>query len=116
MGVAVTEEVAKAQPLAMTRAVEDVSVTERNGFKTCRRRWSLEVLENLEPSGTSQWALVFGTGMHLGLEEYYRHMTLGKGAAAKKREEALELAKLALREWHDDEDKKLKGQLEGGMY
>lgn len=58
-------------PLELTRDVRDISVTERNAFKTCRRRWYLETLENLEPRGGIAWAFEFGTGIHTGLEAYY---------------------------------------------
>lgn len=58
-------------PLELTRNVQDISVTERNAFKTCRRRWYLETILNLQPKGNLSWALEFGTGIHSGLESYY---------------------------------------------
>ena len=36
-------------PLERTREALDISATERDKFKTCRRRWELTTLENLEP-------------------------------------------------------------------
>lgn len=103
-------------PLTLTQAVHDVSVTERNGFKACRRRWVLEVLENLEPKGMPQWALEFGTGIHLALEDFYEEITLGKGKKAEKFERALENAKVKLREWHDEVDERFKEEYDGLVY
>jgi hypothetical protein len=50
--------------------VRDVSVTERGSFRSCRRRWLLEVIDNLAPKAPA-WAFEFGTGVHAALEEYY---------------------------------------------
>lgn len=58
-------------PLELTRNVQDISVTERNAFKTCRRRWYLETILNLQPKGILNWSLEFGTGIHAALESYY---------------------------------------------
>lgn len=58
-------------PLQATQDLIDVSVTERNQFRECRRRWFLETIDNLEPIGVSQVALSFGTGVHAALEAYY---------------------------------------------
>lgn len=58
-------------PLELTQAVLDVSATERSVFRTCRRRWELEVLENLEPRVPPAFDLEFGTGIHKALEAYY---------------------------------------------
>jgi hypothetical protein len=60
------------RPLDLTTSVRDVSVTERGAFRTCRRRWYLETIENLEPRGSIQWNLEFGTGVHSGLEAFYK--------------------------------------------
>lgn len=57
--------------LQRTQKVLDISATERNTFKTCRRRWNLEVLENLEPEAPTTFDLEFGSGMHRALEDYY---------------------------------------------
>lgn len=64
--------VLEVQPLELTRTARDISVTERNGFKTCRRQWYLTTIENLEPKGVVNWAWDFGTGLHSGLEAFYK--------------------------------------------
>jgi hypothetical protein len=48
------------------------SVTERGGFRDCRRRWYLDTYERLQPRSQVPWALYFGTVIHTGLEAYYR--------------------------------------------
>jgi hypothetical protein len=48
------------------------SVTERGGFRDCRRRWYLDTYERLQPRSQVPWALEFGTIIHTGLEAYYR--------------------------------------------
>src|SRR4051794_37822026 len=60
------------RPLDLTTTVRDISVTERGSFRSCRRRWYLETIENLEPRGSLQWNLEFGTGIHRGLENFYK--------------------------------------------
>lgn len=62
----------KVQPLDMTMSARDISVTERGVFRTCRRRWQLETLQNLTPRVPESLALEFGTGIHAALEAYYR--------------------------------------------
>lgn len=64
-------------PQEATHELFDVSVTERVGFRTCRRRWWLETIENLAPR-MPIWALEFGTGMHSALEEYYNTRSIKK--------------------------------------
>lgn len=66
----------KETPLELTQSARDVSVTERGAFRTCRRRWTLEVIENLTPK-TPQWALEFGTGVHTALEDFYNCIGAG---------------------------------------
>lgn len=61
----------KRTPLERTQLLLDISVTEREQFKTCRRRWELEVLENLQPRIPLGQALDFGDGIHECLETYY---------------------------------------------
>ncbi len=61
-------------PLDLTRQLLDVSVTERGSFRTCRRRWLLEVIENLVPKQQQQMYFLFGTGIHHALEAYYSNM------------------------------------------
>ncbi|HEX4503381.1 MAG TPA: PD-(D/E)XK nuclease family protein [Scandinavium sp.] len=58
-------------PLQLTQRVKDISTTERGTFKTCRRRWHLEVIENLAPRVPKGMALDFGSGIHEALEAYY---------------------------------------------
>lgn len=48
------------------------SVTERASFRTCRRAWYLEVVENLQHKDAVQWNLIFGECIHVALEYYYR--------------------------------------------
>jgi hypothetical protein len=62
---------AKKSPLYLTQHVRDISVTERQTFNTCRRRWELSVLENLQPAIPPSFELEFGTGIHRALEGYY---------------------------------------------
>lgn len=68
-------------PQEATRELLDVSVTERVGFRTCRRRWKLETIDNLAPR-LPIWALEFGTGMHAALEAFYKTRSMKKGHAA----------------------------------
>lgn len=68
-------------PLEATRELLDVSVTERVGFRTCRRRWWLQTIDNLAPR-LPIWALEFGTGMHSALEVYYNSRSIKKAHAA----------------------------------
>lgn len=58
------------RPLDLTRTARDVSVTERGAFRSCRRRWYIETIDNLAPKAPT-WALEFGTGVHSALEMYY---------------------------------------------
>lgn len=88
-------------PLDLTKKVRDISVTERNGFKTCRRRWYLDTLENLTPAGTITWYYEFGTGLHLGLEQYY------KAFGRIHSEEGIDPVRAALigfNEWYEEMD------------
>lgn len=87
-------------PLALTRELLDVSVTERGQFRTCRRRWFLETVENLQPK-RPQLALTFGTGLHTALEAYY--LAIGKGLKSP-----LDRAHKAFDEWYAEADKKLE--------
>lgn len=47
-----------------------MSVTERGSYRSCHRRWRLEVIDNLTPKAPA-WAFEFGTGVHSALEAYY---------------------------------------------
>jgi hypothetical protein len=79
-------------PEELTRNVLDVSVTERGQFRSCRRKWKLATLDNLEPK-TPNPALPIGTGVHKALEVFRRSRSIQK---------ALE----AFAEWYDGEAKK----------
>lgn len=60
-------------PQEATRDLLDVSVTERGTFRSCRRRWYYEVIENLDRKGSPTWHFPFGTMIHSALEHYYLH-------------------------------------------
>lgn len=45
--------------------------SERRAFKRCVRRWWWSYREGLRPVGSESTPLWFGTGVHLGLAEYY---------------------------------------------
>ena len=49
------------------------SVTERATFRTCRRRWDLDVNKRLQAKNQVAWPLIFGDCVHSGLEMYYRY-------------------------------------------
>lgn len=68
-------------PLEATRELLDVSVTERGQFRTCRRRWHLETIENLEPRGHDELPFEFGSAIHAALEAYYRLVHTSKDRA-----------------------------------
>lgn len=61
---------AKRDSRLATRDLLDISVTERAQFRSCRRRWFLETVRNLEPKSPT-WAFKFGTCMHSALETFY---------------------------------------------
>lgn len=54
-----------------TNQLLDISVTERAQFRSCRRRWWLQTIENLQPKHYDSIALSFGTAMHAALECLY---------------------------------------------
>lgn len=60
-------------PLEATRALLDVSVTERRKFRTCRRRWYYGTIENLVRKGAPEWHFDFGTVLHSILQQFYVH-------------------------------------------
>lgn len=98
-------------PLDLTKSLRDISVTERGGFRTCRRRWNLETIENLTPKAPS-WALQFGTGIHSALEAYYYQ---GNYGVAKNAIDPVDAAVKALEEWYQELDDKMADDL-GGLY
>ena len=58
-----------------TQNVLDISATERDTFKRCRRKWEFEVLENIAPVTPPDFNLEFGSGIHRSLEAYYIAVT-----------------------------------------
>jgi PD-(D/E)XK nuclease superfamily len=95
----------EATPLELTRTVRDISVTERMAFRTCRRQWYLTTIENLEPRGAINWPFEFGTGLHSGLEAFYRAVgDLDEG-------DPLDNAILAFNGWYEAVDAKIKKDL-----
>lgn len=72
-------------PLELTQQLRDISVTERGQFRSCRRRWWFNVIENLQPKLSDDMALVFGTGIHRALEAFYKT----RGSLAKRQAAAL---------------------------
>lgn len=63
-------EPTQPSPQQLTRELLDISVTEKIAFRTCRRRWWLETVENLVAK-TPPIAFMFGEGMHSALEAHY---------------------------------------------
>lgn len=49
------------------------TITERGGFRSCRRRWHLEDVQHLTHKDRVAWALIFGEAIHKGLEGYYKN-------------------------------------------
>lgn len=68
---------ASTQPISggTTPRVErfHTTVTERGGFRSCRRRWHLEDVQHLTHKDRIAWALIFGEAVHKGLEYYYKN-------------------------------------------
>lgn len=89
-------------PQVLTAKGRDISVTERNSFKTCRRRWYLDTIENLEPLGSITWYYEFGTGLHTGLEAFYK--TYGDLLPGDPLDQAL----FAFEEWYEEMDEQIK--------
>lgn len=91
-------------PLELTKAGRDISVTERGSFRSCRRRWHLDTIQNWTPR-QPQWALTFGTGIHAALEAYYK---------AQRLEDDLDPEEQMFTEfdvWYDEEEKNLANEL-----
>jgi len=55
--------------------MQTIRVTERAAFKRCRRKWKYQSLMELVPVAEPRGALWLGTGVHYGLEQYYRDKT-----------------------------------------
>lgn len=90
-----------APPIQLTNRVLDISATEHIAFRNCRRRWFLEVIENLQSKQPS-WAFSFGTGMHRALETLH-DPRLSDATPARVRR-----AQRALSKWHDDTEAQAK--------
>lgn len=83
-----------ATPQELTEQVLDVSVTERVQFRSCRRRWDLQTIRNLEPKAPA-FPLLFGSGMHRALE------VLSSGGSLVEAETELEA-------WYGETDAQLE--------
>jgi len=90
-------------PLDLTTTVRDISVTERGSFRSCRRAWYLETIENLERKGIKNWNLDFGTGVHAGLESFYKAF-----ADIIPDTEPLVACQVGFEEWYQETDAELK--------
>lgn len=98
------------RPIDLTRSVRDVSVTERGGFRSCRRRWFIETIDNWTPKAPT-WALEFGTGIHSALEAYY---AIAAGWFNTAEEDPLDTVLAELEHWYKVQEKeqaKLLGPL-----
>jgi hypothetical protein len=106
-------------PLELTREVRDISVTERQSFRTCRRQWYLGTIENLEPAQSVGWPTEFGTGMHGALESYYWALARIQWAnpidGMCLEANPLDEAKLELGKWRKKFEKALRDRL-GSFY
>lgn len=60
-------------PQQATSELLDVSVTECGQFRSCRRRWYYDTIENLDRKGSPTWHFPFGTIVHTILERHYLH-------------------------------------------
>jgi RecB family exonuclease len=74
IGGPVTPPASKKQTSSYVHPTErfHTSVTERQSFRTCRRRWYLENIERYQPKTQVAWYLLFGDIMHAALDVYYR--------------------------------------------
>lgn len=100
------------EPLVLTQDVRDISVTERQSFKTCRRQWYLSTIQNLEPRGAPNWAYDFGTGLHKGLEAYYLAQA---GMLHNGPDTPLGWAHLAMTDWAEDYIPEVKAKKLGNL-
>lgn len=88
-----SQQSAPPSPLDLTRSLLDISVTERADFRSCRRRWWLTTIENLQPKASDNFAFDFGTGIHRALEAYYK--ARDKKERTRRRDAAFAFAKWA---------------------
>ena len=91
----------KRTPLERTRRVLDISVTERETFAICPRRWELEVLENLAPRVPLGQNLDIGSAAHEGLEGYYITKHNGAAFPPGHAPSPLDAALQALENWYN---------------
>jgi hypothetical protein len=101
------------RPLDLTRSARDISVTERGSFRSCRRRWRLEVIDNLTPKAPA-WAFAFGTGIHSALETYYE-IAAGRVKRSKRTRDPLQLVLARFDQWYKEMDKE-QALLLGSLY
>lgn len=87
------------------------SVTERQDFRGCRRRWYLGVHENLQTKAGVTWYLIFGDCWHAGMDAYYRPKT----SRSSKPPRDISLAIDAFDEAWELEDLKLR-EMYAGLY
>lgn len=93
-------------PLEATRQLLDVSVTELGQYRTCRRRWGLETLDNLVPVHHDELPFEFGAGIHRVLEVYYRE--LGELPGLRGLELAQHQALAAWEAWKDEAEDRFR--------
>jgi hypothetical protein len=98
------------RPLDLTRSVRDISVTERGAFRSCHRRWRLEVVDNLTPKAPT-WAFQFGTGIHAALEAYYGIVA----GTIKPKGDPLDYVQSVFEKWYQQMDHE-QAILLGGLY
>lgn len=101
------------RPLDLTRSARDISVTERGSFRSCRRRWRLETIDNLAPTAPA-WAFEFGTGIHAALETYYE-IAAGWNRKAKRVKDPIDLVHSVFEKWYHEIDHE-QAILLGGLY
>lgn len=87
------------------------TVTERHSFRTCRRRWYLEVYDRLQPKAQVTWYLIFGDCMHEAMDAYYRPKT----SRSFKPPRDIALAMSAFEEAWEEKDQMLRAEY-GGFY
>lgn len=83
------DEILAKEPQQKTAELLDISVTERGQFRSCHRRWWLQTIQGLEPDKPT-WPLLFGTGIHAALEQYYLGPRTGRKNLTAREEAAIE--------------------------
>lgn len=87
------------------------SVTERQDFRGCARRWYLGVHENLQQKQSVTWYYIFGDCWHEAMDAYYRPKT----SRSSKPPRDISLAIDAFNEAWGKQDLALR-EMYGGMY